>query len=282
MKVMVMVKATPSSEAGEMPSQELMQAMGKFNEELVAAGIMKAGEGLKPSSEAVRVHFRGAERTVTDGPFAETKELIAGYWIWEVESLAEAVEWVRRCPNPMTEESDIDIRPIFGIEDFAACDPSGEIRDAEHRLTERLAMQQASVTPYLFFGGRCGEALEFYQEALGAEVGMAMRFNESPEPCPESELPPGYADKVMHAELKVGGTTLFASDGCGESPSPEHFRLALTVPTEEDARRVFDRLAAEGKVDMPLAKTFWSPCYGMVTDRFNVGWMVMVPGPQPA
>src|SRR5688572_15148316 len=109
MKVMVIVKATPSSEAGEMPSEELLTAMGNYNQQLVEAGIMLAGEGLQPSSKGARVRFSGKERTVIDGPFAETKELVAGFWMWQVKSLEEAIEWVKRCPNPMPEESEIEI-----------------------------------------------------------------------------------------------------------------------------------------------------------------------------
>lgn len=118
MKVMVFVKATKGSEAGEMPTQELLTQMMAYNEELVKAGIMLGGDGLKPSSEGVRVHFSGKNRTVTDGPFAETKELVAGYWLWNVKSMEEAIEWVKRCPNPMNEESDIEIRPHFEPADF--------------------------------------------------------------------------------------------------------------------------------------------------------------------
>ena len=119
MRFMVMVKASPNSEKGVMPEPEMFEAMGKFNEELVKAGIMKAGEGLHPSSKGARVHFSGARRTVIDGPFAETKELVAGYWLWECKSLAEAIEWVKKCPNPMPgEDSDIEIRQIYEAEDF--------------------------------------------------------------------------------------------------------------------------------------------------------------------
>jgi hypothetical protein len=118
MKVMVFVKATKGSETGEMPSEQLITEMMAYNEELVKAGIMLGGDGLKPSSEGVRVHFAGKSRTVTDGPFVETKELVAGYWLWEVESMREAIDWVKRCPNPMNEESDIEIRPVFEAEDF--------------------------------------------------------------------------------------------------------------------------------------------------------------------
>jgi predicted transcriptional regulator YdeE len=118
MKVMVIVKATRASEAGELPSTELLAAMGKFNEELAKAGLLLAAEGLHPSSRGARVRFSGKDRLVTDGPFAETKELIAGFWMWKVKSLAEAIDWVKRCPNPMTESSDIEIRPVFEAEDF--------------------------------------------------------------------------------------------------------------------------------------------------------------------
>jgi len=141
MRVMVIVKATKKSEAGEMPSEQLLTAMGKFNEELVKAGVMLAGDGLHPSSKGKRVQFSGGKRRVVDGPFAETKELIAGYWIWQVKSIEEAVEWVRRCPDPMPgEESEIEIRPAFEAEDFGK-ELTPELRAQDARLraeTERL------------------------------------------------------------------------------------------------------------------------------------------------
>lgn len=119
MKVMVIVKATKDSESGVLPTTELLTAMGQYNESLVKAGIILAGEGLKPSRYGKRVHFSGKIRTVTDGPFTETKELVAGFWLWQVRSIEEAVEWVKRCPNPMLTDSDIEIRPVFELEDFA-------------------------------------------------------------------------------------------------------------------------------------------------------------------
>ena len=137
MKVMVIVKATKASEAGQMPSQQLLSDMGKFNEELVKAGIMLAGEGLHPSSKGARVHFSGKSRTVIDGPFTETKELIAGFWLWKVSSLQEALDWVKRCPNPHEDEGEIEIRPLFEIEDFGdAATP--EIREREARLRAQV------------------------------------------------------------------------------------------------------------------------------------------------
>jgi hypothetical protein len=119
MKIMVLVKATQDSEAGVMPTPQLLADMGRFNEALVEAGVMLAGEGLKPSRFGKRVRFSGKSRLVTDGPFTETKELVAGYWLWEVKSIEEAVEWVKRCPNPMLTDSDIEIRPLYALEDFA-------------------------------------------------------------------------------------------------------------------------------------------------------------------
>ena len=133
MRVMVMVRATKESEAGKMPGTELLAAMGKFNEELAQAGVLLAGEGLKPTSNGKRVRFSGPRRTVVDGPFAETKELVAGFWLWQVKSMEEAVEWVRRCPNPMESDSDIEIRPLYEADDFGeAFTP--ELREQEERL----------------------------------------------------------------------------------------------------------------------------------------------------
>jgi len=138
---MVIVKADKDSEAGVMPDQQLLTDMGRFNAELVQAGIMLAGEGLHPSSRGVRVHFSGDQRSVIDGPFAETKELIAGFWLWQVKSLEEAIEWVKRCPNPMGIESEIEIRPVFEAEDFGA-EFTPELREQEERLRAQIAEQQ--------------------------------------------------------------------------------------------------------------------------------------------
>ena len=137
MRFIVMVKATKDSEAGVMPTEKMFAEMGKFNEELVKAGIMLAGEGLQPSSKGARVRFSGTKRTVIDGPFAETKELVAGFWIWKVKSKEEAIEWVKRCPNPMPTDSEIEIRQIFEAEDFGR-ELTPEVRAQEERLRARL------------------------------------------------------------------------------------------------------------------------------------------------
>ncbi|WP_437523961.1 YciI family protein [Sorangium sp. So ce726] len=146
MRFMILIKATKDSEAGVMPSEQLLTEMGKFNEELVKAGVMVAGEGLHPSTKGARIRFSGDKRTVIDGPFTETKELIAGFWIWDVKSKEEAIEWVKRCPNPMYEESEVEIRQVFTPDDFGpALTP--ELREQEERLRaqgeERLRAQGA-------------------------------------------------------------------------------------------------------------------------------------------
>ncbi|MFZ3206807.1 MAG: YciI family protein [Pseudomonas sp.] len=141
MRFMVIVKATEDSEAGVMPSEELLAAMGRYNEELVEAGVMLAGEGLHPSARGVRVKFSGNQRSVTDGPFIETKELIAGFWIFQVASLQACIEWVKRCPNPMPGESEIEIRQIFEAEDFGA-EFTPELREQEARLRARIDLHE--------------------------------------------------------------------------------------------------------------------------------------------
>ena len=142
MRFMIIVKASQDSEAGKLPSQELLAAMGKYNEELVKAGIMQAGEGLQPSSKGARVRFVGDKRIVTDGPFAETKELVAGFWLWNCKSKQEAIEWVKRCPNPMPgTEAEIEIRQLFEAEDFGE-EFTPELREREEQLREKLSRKR--------------------------------------------------------------------------------------------------------------------------------------------
>lgn len=142
-------------------------------------------------------------------------------------------------------------------------------------------MSAATMTPYLFFGGRCEEAIDFYSQALGAKLVMKMLYNQSPDPVPEGMLPPGFENKVMHASLQIGPMTLMMSDGREDRLKFAGFSLAIQTPSEEEAQWFFNGLANGGQIEMPLMKTFWSPCYGMVTDQFGICWMVMVPG-QPS
>ena len=145
-----------------------------------------------------------------------------------------------------------------------------------------MSTQATIVQPYLFFGGRCREALDFYAGAVGAQVDVVMRFDQSPEPVPAGMLAPGFESKVMHSAFRIGGSTIFAADGCQEGDGGAHgYSLALSVADEAQARQAFDALSDGGAVQMPLQKTFWSPAYGMLKDRFGIHWMVMVPGQQP-
>jgi PhnB protein len=137
-------------------------------------------------------------------------------------------------------------------------------------------MNNTLIQPYLFFGGRCEEALDFYRNTLGAQVDMLMHYKDNPEPTPPGTLPPGFENKVMHASFRIGGSTLMASDGCEAGSRFDGFSLSLSVPTEAEADRVFAALADGGNVQMPLNKTFWSPRFGMLTDRFGIGWMISV------
>ncbi|MDQ9171872.1 VOC family protein [Oxalobacteraceae bacterium R-40] len=139
-------------------------------------------------------------------------------------------------------------------------------------------MSATPIQPYLMFGGRCQEALDFYAQAVGAQMEMRMLFKESPDPVPPGMLPPGFEDKIMHSSFSIGGNTIMASDGCTEGSSFGGFSLSYAVATATDAERIFAALADGGQVQMPLTKTFWSPCFGMLTDRFGLAWMVMVPG----
>ena len=138
-------------------------------------------------------------------------------------------------------------------------------------------MESSLVQPYLFFSGRCEEALDFYRATLGAEIGMMMRYKESPDPLPPDAIIPGWEEKIMHASFTVGENTLMASDGCETDGKFEGFSLSLTLPGEAEASRVFAALAEGGQVRMPLMKTFWSPCFGMLQDRFGLGWMITIP-----
>ncbi|TWT75122.1 VOC family protein [Allorhodopirellula solitaria] len=139
-----------------------------------------------------------------------------------------------------------------------------------------VSQSNSLIEPYLFFGGRCEEALNFYQQAIGAEIEMVMRFCESPEPPPPGTIPEGFENKVMHASLRIGQSRVMASDGCGEVAGFQGFSLSVTVESEAEAEQVFQALADRGEVTMPLAKTFWSPCFGMLTDRFGVSWIVTI------
>jgi predicted transcriptional regulator YdeE len=204
MKVMVIVKATKDSEAGIMPSEELLRDMGNFNEALVKAGIMLSGEGLYPSVQGARVRFAGKDRTVMNGPFVETKELIAGFWVWQVKSMEEAIEWVKRCPNPMLGESEIEIRRVFASEDFAAQDPTGEVRAQEERMIRE--MESYHLESPRFENGKemivAGLSGHFTKDALSQIPDLWMKFAPSIGKVPTQKGQATYG--VCHGGDKDG------------------------------------------------------------------------------
>lgn len=269
MRFIVIIKANADSEAGIMPSAQLLTEMTRFNEELVNAGVMIAGEGLHPSSKGVRVRLSGGEPSVTDGPFAETKELIAGFWLFQVDSLEEAIEWVKRIPNPDAVETEIEIRQVFEAPDFGE-ELTPEVRDQEDRLRSRLSLQ--SVNTYLLFSGDCEEAFKFYAQVLGGEIESMIPHRGTEA---EGFVPPNWLDKVMHASMKVGGGRLMGSDAPPERfEKPQGFSVNLAIATVDEAERIFGLLAEGGSVTMPIGKTSWAARFGMLVDRFGIPWMI--------
>lgn len=275
MRFMVLIKATAETEAGQMPSEQLLAEMGRFNDELVRAGVMQAGEGLHPSSRGARVLFDGERRTVIDGPFTETPSLIAGYWIWQVGSRAEALAWARRIPNPTGVRGEVELRPIFEAEDFGeALTPA--LRAQEDRQRAALAAQGGAqggalspvppargATPYLVVRG-AGDAIAWYQRALGASAGVRL------------DAPDG---SVVHAELAVGEAQFMLSEERPEYGSKGPLTLGGTPVTlvvyVPDADAAFAAALAAGATPvMPVADQFWGDRAGCFTDPFGHAWFV--------
>ena len=286
MRFMVLIKADKNTEAGVMPSEKLLAEMGRFNEALVKAGVMLGGEGLHPSAKGARVHFRGKQRSVVDGPFAETKELIAGYWLWQVKSREEAIEWVKRCPNPLEGESEIEIRQVFEAEDFGT-EFTPELRAQEDRLRAQIAAQADAAptgqvtpvppargaTPYLVVKG-ASDAIAFYRQVFGAE--LIFRLDDP-------------AGAVMHAELHVGPARFMLTEERPQFGSRSPLTIGGSASTAviyvPDADAVLAAaLKAGATATMPLENQFWGDRAGGITDPFGHEWMIAThiedPSPQ--
>jgi uncharacterized glyoxalase superfamily protein PhnB len=271
MRFMVMIRADKNTEAGVMPSENLLAEMGRFNEELVKAGVMQAGEGLQPSAKGARVRFSGAQRSVIDGPFAETKELIAGFWIWQVASKAEAIEWVKRCPNPLEGECEVEIRQVFEAEDFGA-EFTPELRAQEDRLRAEVARQAGGVlavppaqgaTPYLVVKG-AADAIGYYQRVFGAELVTRLDMPDS---------------SVMHAEMKVGGARFMLTEERLQYNARSPLTLGGTASSAAfyvpDVDAVVQRAVDNGAtVTMPVGDQFWGDRSGHVVDPFGHQWFI--------
>jgi PhnB protein len=287
MRVMVIRRADPATEAGEAPAEELLVAMAKYNEELVDAGAMLDGAGLKPSSHGALVRFREGRPTVVDGPFTEAKELVAGYTMLQVDSLEDAISWAKRWPAFGQEANvELELRPLFEISDFA----EGEGTELHSRLAERMqagagttsseggaagasgdVAPPAAVVPYLTFDGTCAEAFRFYRDRLGGQLQLKTH-GESPI---AGEVPPDWHDRILHARLDWGAGVLMGSDTPpGQSRPASGFSVSLQYDEPGTAERVFAALGEGGSVTMPLQQTFWATRFGMLTDRYGIGWMV--------
>lgn len=269
MRYIIMRKADDATETGQMPSDELLMAMGKYNEELQKAGVMLDGMGLHPTSAGARVTFQNGKPIVTDGPFAETKELLAGFTLIQVKNYEEAIEWVKRWP-PMDGDGNVtlELRRVYEMEDFE--DGAGL---EQHRKVEK-AMNAAAIqlNPYLNFSGNCSEAFAHYEQVLGGIIEEKLTYGETPM-C--DQIPAEMKNQIAHVRLRVGNFVLMGSDN-----PPQHFRkpqgisICLNVQKPEEARRIFNELADNGTIIMPLAETFWAKQFGELNDRFGIQWTI--------
>ncbi|MCU7554564.1 YciI family protein [Alteromonas sp. ASW11-19] len=278
MKIMVMVRSTAASEAGTPPTAKIVSDMNVFNEKLREAGVLQHAEGLRPSEQGVRVAIDGGDRRVVHGPFQPADALIAGYWVWEVTDMDEALDWINQSPVPMDEPCIVELRLCETTEDFAGIEDAENTQKNEGEHAYSRAMRNATSNPYLFYDGCCEAAFDYYEQHLGAVRGELNRFADSPESFPEGMLPDNYDQKIMHAECTVGDTTIYACDGGGKDGPISGMSLAVTVADMDIATRAFNALAHDGNILMPLQPAFWSPLFGQVKDAFGVTWMIMVAG----
>ncbi|EKE69594.1 YciI family protein [Gallaecimonas xiamenensis] len=267
MRVIIQRKADAYTEAGQLPDNELLVAMGQFHERMLNAGILRDGMGLKPSAQGKQLRFEGGQLQVTDGPFSETKELLAGFSLLEVDSMDEALAWAKQWPK---EDGDVtlELRPLFEMEDFAP----GSGVELHKALWDKVKAGPALCNAYLNFKGDCRQAFDFYASALGAKIEVLMTHGDTPA---AAEVPPQWHDKIIHGRLRLGNWLLMASDAPEEhyqAPQGMHLHLGFSDPAE--AKVVFDQLAEGGQVTMPFSETFWAKGFGMVTDRFGVPWMI--------
>ncbi len=265
MRFMLIRKADPQTEQGVLPSQELLAAMADYNARMVEAGVFVDGNGLRPSTEGARVEFHNGEPVVIDGPFAETKELLAGYSVLEVDSLAEAIAWAKQWPTlDSNGNARLELRPYFSLADF---EPGQGL--AQH---QQLAKVPDGMNVHLAFAGNCREAMAFYAEVTGGELEQILTYGETPA---AADVPASLHDRIIHASLNLRGRKLMGADMQLEDYEPPRgMQVQLDYKDPEQAARTFDALAAGGKIFMPLAQTFFAYRFGMLTDRFGINWMI--------
>lgn len=263
MQYMLMRKADPATEAGELPGQGVLEAMADYNNRMLEAGVFVTGDGLRPSREGCRIERRDGQVRVTQGPFADTGQLLAGYSVLEVDSLEAAIAWARQWP---AEDGDVtlELRRYFSLEDF---EPGPGLD--KHRTMARLPSQ---LNVHLGFPGNCREAMTFYAEVTGGRLEALIPYGDTPA---ARDTPPERQDQIIHASLNVRGRRLMGADMAGDVyQPPQGARVHLDYETLDHAEAVFNRLAEGGEVTMPFGATFWARGVGMLTDRFGVPWMI--------
>ena len=245
MRVMVIVKASDKSEKGIMPSEKLLTDMGNFNEELVKAGMMLAGDGLKPSSAGARVRFEGSKRTVIDGPFAETKELIAGYWIWKVRSLEEAIDWVKRCPNPAEENCEVEIRPVFETEDFGeALTP--ELREQEDRMRAEVEKKQAAPSKGLGYSSKIFVNLPVKHLDRSVEFFKKLGYTFNPQFTDENATCMLVGENIYAMLLVESYFNTFTPKSLADAKTTTESLVALSLESREAVNKVVETALAAG------------------------------------
>ena len=262
MKIMVIIKADKDSEAGKMPDNKLLTEMGKFNEQLVDAGIMLSGDGLHPSTEGKRIMFKGNQRTVINGPFPEAKELIAGYWIWKVDSMDVAVEWAKRCPNPTGVESEIELRPIFEQEEFGnALTP--ELREQEDKLRAKIEknISEQKITTFLTFDSQAEEAAKFYVSIFKNSKIVSVSYYDKVS----SEVSGKAAGDVMTVEFDIEGQKFITLNAGPEFKFSPAISLFVSCKTQEEIDNLWAKLSEGGKV---------IEC-GWLEDKYGVSWQIV-------
>jgi len=269
MRFLIIRKADIRTEAGEMPSNEMLLAMGQYNERMANAGVLLDGTGLRPTREAVRIRFANGKPVISDGPFTETKELIAGFTAIEVQSKQEAIEWASQWPALDAEAgAELELRQLYEMEDFV----EGDGVELHKDLTARLARQPSLMCAYIGFNGQCAQALHFYADCLGGSIEEMMVWGDGPA---DMEIAEDWKEKIMHAQLRVGRWSLMACDSPAEHyQKPQGFHLQITIDDPQQAEQAFTRLADKGTITMPFMETFWANRFGMLTDRFGIPWMV--------
>lgn len=275
MKFMVIRKADANTEKGQMPSDQLIGEMAKFNERLLEAGVLVDGQGLQPSAEGARIRFRNGQPSVIQGPFEDTDSLVAGYTIIQVKDKAEALMWMQQWPRLDGDGNvDLELRRMFELADFAP----GEGLAQTTEVFDRLTRQPTSSCTYLNFDGNCREAFECYEKLLGGKIEMMMRFADMPDMPQSNDVSEGCGfspDGIMHASLSFGGGTLMGSDAPeGRYQQPQGFFVQLQIESLSQAQQTFEALAEGGQVLMPFAETFWAEGFGMLVDTFGIPWMV--------